>query len=238
MQDRLLIIGTVLFVALGVRAADANHEERATGDPKGLGRVVIVPFLDLSGEQHEAKEQYRETALGEVEKRFRKYDIAYVPREETQAALTALKLDSTDEEDRTRASMKTIADYLRARYVVTGTIHDANSGWRQRGFLGGQTKAGQAKVQFRVFDATMGRFAEALEGTVTATARAKAFSSGAFSRASKLRMKAVKDATKKAMLPFLKPYPKVHDEDPAEEKEEVHEPITAGTPTSAAAAGG
>jgi len=217
MRRALPLAAALLALALCPRVATAKDTDSGLRrDPKELGRVIILPFLDISGERQEAKDEYRETALSEVEGRFRKHAIPYFKREELSTALTELKLVPTDEEDRAKAKLKLLAEHLKARYVITGTIHDAKSGLRKRGFFGEETKAGQAKVQFRVFDASTGRYAEEMELTATSTARASALTQGIFSRANKLRVKAVRDATKKAMAAFLKPFPKVHDEDPGE----------------------
>ncbi len=199
----LFALGFGLTVVKGVCAA-----ETPKGDPKSLGRVAILPFLDLSGERQEDRGEFRETALAEVEERMRKYEIQYVTREEMTRALASLKIVPTDEEDRTKAKLQLLADHLKSRYVVTGTIIDAKSEFRRNnGFQ--PPKANQAKVQFRVYDAVSQRYAEDMEDVATSTARGNAFQ-----RSNKLRVKAVRDATKKSMERLLKPFPKVHEDDP------------------------
>lgn len=202
-----IVIGFVGLVA-GLIASPSHADPKPTGDARSLGRIAIVPFLDISGEQQEARAQYRETALSEVMERCKKYEIAFVPPADTAAAMDELKMSAADQEDRTKARFKELADRLKVRYVLTGVIYDAKSELRQNtGFE--PPKAGQAKVQIKVFDASSGRYAEELEATATSTARG-----GLLHRANKLRVKAVRDATKKAMAPFLKPFPKLHDEAP------------------------
>lgn len=213
---RVLLALGVLALAVSVGAAPKKKVEKR--DAKELGRIAIVPFLDISGERQEEKDEYRKTALSEVEERFQKHEIAYVPAEELERALVALKMSPKDEEDRTKTRLVELAKQVQARYVVTGTIHDATSGIKQRGAFGDAHKAGQAKVQFRVLDVKAGAWDESRELTATSTSRAKAFSSGLFSRSNKLRVKAVRDATKKAMAAFLEPYPKLHDDLPDNDK--------------------
>lgn len=210
-MQALTLIATLLLVPASLRAADKKKEQR---NPKELGRVVIVPFLDISGEKQESRDEYRKTSMEEVEERFQKHEIDFVPAADVEAAMSTLKMSPSDEEDRTKARFKQLADQLKVRWVVTGIIHGAGSGYSQRGFFADPGKAGQAKVQFRVFDAEQERYAEELESTATSTARAKGPYGGAFTRANKLRVKAVRDATKKAMDLFLEPYPKVHDSIP------------------------
>jgi hypothetical protein len=200
------------------RLCSAIRHWSSKRSPSELGRVVILPFLDISGERQEKKDECRETALSEVEERLRKYDIAYFAQAQVADACAALKPTPSDEEDRTKPPLKSLADRLNARFVVTGVIYNADSDLRRRGTFGEERKTGQAKVQFRVFDAAEERYVEELEMTANSTARAKGFSSGLFSRSSKLRVKAVRDATQKAMASFLAPYPKVHDEDPAKDE--------------------
>jgi hypothetical protein len=207
----IVLAGALICLSAGLRVVVAKDRVAPTRDPKELGRVAILPFLDISGERQEAKGEYRETALSEVEERFRKYEIAHVSRQEMEAALTVLKLVPTDEEDRTKAKLQTLADHLKVRYVVTGTIHDASSGRKRRG-VWGEKKAGQAKVQFRVFDATTERYVEEWELTAASVARGTLETQ----RANKLRVKAVRGATQKSMAAFLAPFPKVHEDDPAE----------------------
>jgi hypothetical protein len=206
----------LLALAICPRVATAGDTDSIRRDPKELGRVVLYPFLDVSGDRQEAMEEYRETALSEVEERFRRHGVAYFKREELSKALAELKLVPTAEEDRTKTKLKLLADTLKARYVITGTIHNSTSDSRKRGLFGEETKEGQAKVQFRVFDAKSERYIEEMELTASSKARAKGFTQGIFSRANKLRVKAVRDATKKAMAAFLKSYPQVYDQDPGE----------------------
>lgn len=205
---RFVLVTAFLAGLLAVSGAAAPKTEMR--DPKELGRVAILPFLDISGEKQEAKTEYRDTTLAEVEERFQKHEIAFVPRAELQEALDTLNLVPTDEEDRTKEKLKRLADHLKVRYVVTGIIHQSGSDVRRRGAFGKEQKVGDAKVQFRVFDGSTGRWSEELERTATSTARAN----NAFQRSNKLRTKAVRDATKKSMELFLAPYPKVHDEVP------------------------
>jgi len=209
-----LSIPALAAAFLNTLSVGVQAKEKPNGNPKELGRVVIVPFLDQAGEKRESKDEYRDTALEEVETRFKKYEIDYVPQDEVKHAMGDLHMVATDEEDRTKAKFKSLADTLKARYVVTGIIFDTNSDFRRKGSLGSERKTGEAKVQFRVFDAKEGRYAEELELTATSAARARAFESPLFRRAGKLRVKAVRDATMNAMAAFLKPYPKVHDEVP------------------------
>lgn len=209
-------IRTWAVLGLLVVAAGTRAEDKGKRAPSELGKVVIVPFIDLSGERQEEKDEYRVTALGEVEERFQKYEIAFATREETEAALREVAINPKDEEDRTKPKFAALAERLKARYVVTGILHDAKSGISQRGAFGAATKAGQAKVQFRVFDATTGQYRDELELTATSTARASGLTSSVFTRSNKLRVKAIRDATQKAMAAFLKPYPKVHDKLPDE----------------------
>jgi len=213
---RFWLLSGVFALAVSAYAAPKKQVEKR--DAKELGRIAIVPFLDLSGERQEEKDEYRKTALSEVEERCLRYEIAFVPADELERAMAALKMSPKDEEDRTKSRLGELAKQVKARYVVTGTIHDAKSEIKQRGSLGDARKTGQAKVQFRVLDVEAGLWDENKELTATSTARAGAFSSNLFTRANKLRVKAVRDATKKAMAAFLEPYPKLHEDLPDKEK--------------------
>lgn len=206
----MMAVAALLLLSLPALTADREKEKR---DPKELGRVVILPFLDISGERQEAKSEYRDTVLDEVEERFLKHEIAFVSRAELGEALKSMGMAVTDEEDRTKPRFKDLAERVKARYLVTGIIHGAGSGISRRGAFGEAHKAGQAKIQLKVFDAQENRYVEEMELTATSTARAGAFG-GVFTRSNKLRVKAVRDATKKAMAALLKPYPKVHDSVP------------------------
>jgi hypothetical protein len=209
----VFVVASGLAVGTGV-LADRAPEKKGQRDPKELGRVVIVPFLDITGDDQEARTEFRETALAEVEERFLKHEISFVSRADAATAMKELGMNPADEEDRTKSRFKALAEKLKASWVVTGTIHDSGSGVGRRGSLGNASKEGKAKVQFRVFDAQAGQWAEDKEDTQIATSRSNAPFGGAFQRASKLRVKAVGDATKKAMDRFLAPYPKVHDSVP------------------------
>lgn len=199
------------ILTLAVMATAAGADDKGKHSPSELGKVVIVPFIDISGERQEDRDEYRSTALAEVEERFQKYEITFATREETEAAMREVSLNPKDEEDRTKPKFAALAAQLKASFVVTGILHDAKSGISQRGAFGAATKAGQAKVQFRVFEAATGQYRDDLEMTATSTARANALTSSVFTRSNKLRVKAIRDATQKAMATFLKPYPKVHD---------------------------
>src|SRR5688500_14553231 len=120
MQSPFTLLAVTLSLTLltGASAKEGAPDRR---DPKDLGRVVLLPFLDITGARGEKRDEYRETAVDEVEERFKKHEIAFVTREELAKALALLKMAPSDEEDRTKPRLKVLADHLKAQWVVTGT---------------------------------------------------------------------------------------------------------------------
>jgi hypothetical protein len=218
--------GLLLTLALAPRGALAAVFSAGTSDPRALGRVVILPFLDSSqaggagderqddaGQEADAALD-REAALAQVEARFRMHGIEYVRRAELAAAVARLSFVPTREADRAPARLKALASALAARTVVTGIIREASADSRRRGLLG-EGKA-EATVQILLFDAHTQQFSQERELTATAAARTKQLPSRSPSRMAKLRARVVREATEKALAVFLKPYPLLYEEDPGE----------------------
>ena len=194
----------------------------APRNPTELGRVAIVPALVATAGKPEGRSDLAEIVLSEIEERFRRYDIAYVPRSEVMAALAAVGLVPSDPEDRVKAKLQELADHLKVRYIVSSAIADLGSksetipvytpslgGTGVGTFSSYSVSSKQGKVQFQVFDGSSGRYVEDLQMAKLADLPKRE------GKASRTVEKSVRNATKGAMELFLKPYPKVHDQDPA-----------------------
>jgi hypothetical protein len=233
--------GMLVALLLGPPGVPAGSYSGST-DPVALGRVVLLPFLDNTqaptsaarpadaSRQPSDSEISREAALSLVEAECRMRGIEYVRRAELAAALAPLKLALAREEERTPARLKALASSLKANYVVTGIIQQARADWRRRGLLGEATA--EARVQVRVFDVRAGRYVDGIELTATADARSKTTPSKSALRTQRVRAQSVRDATRKALEAWAKPYPLLYEEDPGEEF--VVYPSRPETSTSAA----
>lgn len=176
------------------------------GDAAAPDRVAVLPLLDAGGARPEAKDDYREAAVAEIEARCRLASIPLAGREEVTAALADLRLATADAEDRTKSALLALSERLHSRYILTGVIEAAIRVGRYRGPFSDQRETGHARVRLRVFDATTGAFVEAWEWVGAARARDDSFP---VTRSRGLRCRAVRDATRDALSRFLTAGPHV-----------------------------
>jgi hypothetical protein len=185
----------------------ASASEAAPGGAAGAsGVVVVLPLLDATGTRPEARDDYREAALAEIEARCRKAGIALVGREALSAALTELRLAPSDAEDRTKSRLAELAHRLQARYIVTGVIEEALCLGRYRGAFSDQKETGHARVRLRVFDVAAGGYVEEWELTGSGRARDEGYLAG---RSQRLRCRAITETTRESLTRFLTACPPV-----------------------------